>query len=525
MKVIRSKFAYIGLIVVITVLVFSGIRNTFYQQDEWHGYGVFLIKGSGIVLDNVKNVFDLFFARGRMLNNVLLYLLYSFDLLGVRLFSIFAVTFHALNAALLYLLVRRIVRSNLAAFLGSLYFAFNALSQNAVVWMAAATSNLPSTTLILLSIFSFYEHLKTNRKKWILITFSLTYLSLFFKEQGIFLFLLYPLAGLIFKKQTIGKFAKSFWYFVLFVVALSVYRVSQIVFGSTSNSLLVSSSDQAYWFVLLKRAVIYPTTSFSLSFLPPEPMIAFARAMTNIFYPSVAVSQFVLFSQTVVLEQISLVLAAAMFAILYFLYTKLQKEERKWLLFFVVFMLMSFLPYIVLSKNFAYLESRYYYLSSLAGGVILAFVIKKIRIISYLLVGALIFWHLGYVQQEIKFQIDIAQIRKDIISQISEYENKLSDKNIFIVSSDEDFYALGNKLPFQQGTGYTLMAIFYESGKIPSELLENQFLFEIGSQGYQEVGELGFGFYHDEKQMQQELNNNFEVNIIDLSPVTQINVN
>src|SRR3989344_5949416 len=62
-------------------------------------------------------------------------------------------------------------------------------------------------------------------------------------------------------------------------------------------------------------------------------------------------------------------------------------------------------------------------------------------------------------------------------------------------------------LPFQQGSGYTLMVLYYNSGKIPKSFLKDGFLFEIGSQGYKESDNMGFGFFTDKKELEKAVTN------------------
>lgn len=113
------------------------------------------------------------------------------------------------------------------------------------------------------------------------------------------------------------------------------------------------------------------------------------------------------------------------------------------------------------------------------------------------------------ILQDLSKEKAISDERKNFISQLKEMQLTLSQgKNIFFITSDEDYYATGNKVPFQQGTGYTLMVLYYDSGKIPSQLLAEDFLFEIGSQGYKEIGGKGFGYFWDPQELKSQLKAN-----------------
>ena len=85
-----------------------------------------------------------------------------------------------------------------------------------------------------------------------------------------------------------------------------------------------------------------------------------------------------------------------------------------------------------------------------------------------------------------------SQTRIKFLNQMSLLLPKLeSNKNIFYITGDTDYYIVGNKVPFQQGMGYTLMVWYYHTGKIPKDLINENFLWELNSQGYKEIDNKG----------------------------------
>jgi len=215
--------------------------------------------------------------------------------------------------------------------------------------------------------------------------------------------------------------------------------------------------------------------------------------------------QFILVAQTVVLDLLALGLTFIIFILIYFLTMRSVKAERKQIGFFVGFMLFSFLPYIVIGKSYAYLESRYFYLSTFTAAIIIAWFTKKIfekveapfiKLLFFLLLVCFLGVHFKYLKNNIAGEILISQERKSFLSQLSEYVPNLSqNKNVFYITSDQNYYVEGNKIPFQQGSGYTLMSWFYSPDRIPQNFLNEGYLYDIGAQGYREESGRGFGYF------------------------------
>lgn len=498
----------VGLVLsIIIILIFGGITKTFYQQDEWLGYGLYLAKGPGMIMQSTGGILGIIFGQGRILTNLLHFLFYKYSPLNVLPIAVFAITLHIINTLIVFFLAKKLFKKILPAFLGSLFFALNSVSQSAVTWPAASINTLPSTALILIALIFYFRYLESFKEKWMILSFVFVYLSLFFKETGVFLFLILPLFSVMYRPQNIRTFIRRYWYYLLATFLIVSFRIWGFKSEPGQVALFLTGSSQAYWQTLLTRAVLYPLTSFSLTFVPSEPFLWFARSLSKIYYPFIMPQQFILIAQTVVLDLLALGLTFIIFILIYFLAMRSAKAERKHIGFFVGFMLFSFLPYIVIGKSYAYLESRYFYLPTFAAAMIIAWFAKKIfekvkapflKLLFFLLLVYFLGVHFKYLENNIAGEILISQERKSFLSQLSKRVPNLSqDKNVFFITSDRNYYVEGNKIPFQQGTGYTLMAWFYSPGKIPQNLLKEGYLYDIGAQGYREEDGRGFGYFFD----------------------------
>ena len=511
---LRDEMVTHVLLVAVVLVTFFPLVKLYYQQDEWLGFGIFLTQGAKYLFSNVKSISGLILGEGRPANMLIHYFFFKYSPFSVVPAALFSIFFHSINAVLVYSLAKRLFKRSIPAMLGSLFFILNSVSQSAVTWTAAAIGDLPSTTLILISLFYFLNYQDTRNKKDLFANFILIYLSLFFKETGIFLFVFVPLASLLFNKVSVDKFIRTFWHYILVAVVIVGYRVAELRAVEHEVALFLTGSSEFYLSSLIGRFIFYPLTSFSLTLVPSVAFLNFARAVTSVVYPFIPTEQFILVAQTAVLDLLSIILTIAMLIVLSRLSKKASLMQKKHLLFWILFVFSSFLPYIIISKNFAYLESRYYYLASAGWAIIFSWIFfllqtakkKTIFVLSIMAFGFMLLSHYRAINNNLTETIQVADIRKGFLFQLSEIKPSLEDKrNVFFVSGDKDYYVEGNKVPFQSGFGQLLMVWYFDSGQIPKTLLEEGYLFELGSQGYRQIGDYGYGYFTEKELMEKTL--------------------
>lgn len=505
-------------LMIVVLVVFLPLTKTFYQQDEWLGFGGFLANGFGYVFSGASGVLSLFFAQGRILSNLIFSLFVNFFPLNILPFAIFAIFFHSVNVILTFLLIKKLFKKSLPAFLGSLFLAVSSVSQNSVAWAATSTNTLPSATLILLALLFYFEHLKEFKQKWSILCFVFVYLSLFFKETGIFLLLLFPFFILVFKRVPFFKLIKSYWYYLLVVALIVIFRLSQYATTPHQEALFLTGSSKYFFDSLIVRSILYPLTSFSLSLVPPTGFLNFARYITNVYYPFIPEPQFILVAQTVVLDLLSILLTFVIVFVLTPILRITELKTRKIIIFWLIFLFVNFLPYVIISKSFSYLESRYYYLASVAWSFIFAWLLSSIfqkvesllvKFIIMLLFISFLYFHASMIVSDTSQLVRESQIRVRILNQITTLRPTLVDKkNIFYITGDIDYLLPGNNVPFQQGFGYTLMIIYYKSGKLPREFLNDQYLFDLGNEGYKQLNGYGFGYFYNKMELRKVIKEN-----------------
>lgn len=513
MRVYILPFLILSLTVVV---VFGQLLQTFYQQDEWYGLGLTMAEGPKFILDGVSKPLDLLFAKGRLLGGLTYFLFASnFPLQNIQM-ALFAIMLHLITTFLVFILIRRFITNVYFALIGSIFFAVNAVSHQSVTWSMVSISIIPSTILIILALLLFLKYLDNSRPRYLILSGLLIYLSLWFRETGLYLFIFLPLAALLFKKYSLTSFIKQYWGFILLFLLIVSYRVLELSLRTDTANLYITGQNENFFSTLILRAIFYPLTSFSLMFVPGDQSLEFARMVLRQIYPFFASSaQNILIAQTVILDFLSMILDFIIILCSFILLKKEKSTNKKWVYFWLVFTLMSFLPYIIISKDFSYLESRYYYLSMVGGSILFSWVLKRlwevfgIRIFSTvflpLSVVYLVF-HVSVVKGAIEEQVRLSNVRKDFIVQLKTLVPALDNsRQVFYTTSDQNYWVDGNKLPFQQGSGFTIMVLYSDSGKIPKKWLVDGYLFDIGSQGYRENTDYGFGFFYDLKKLEETI--------------------
>lgn len=511
-----KKFLFPLLVFLVGLVVWSPIFKIFYLQDEWQGLGHIFVEGVRHPIAGASFI-QLIFGENRSLARLLgLFLFGQFPLNALPV-AIFSLVFHLLNSCLVFFLAGKFFKKRFLSLIAAFAFLVSSVSANAVYWFSTSVGTLPATTLILIAIFYYFKYLEKESTRKRYLVFGLLFVSLFFKEIGTFLFIFLPIFSLLSKREKIGVFIKKYWVFILFFVLIVGFRVFQLKSIQGPNALFITGSSQNFSLTLLIRAILYPLTSFSLEFFPAPVLLNLARNVTSNYYPFISVGQFELVSQTVVLDLIAVGLTFIISLAFVFAIRNDDKTIRQRISFWFFFIIFSFLPYVVISKTYSYLESRYYYLSMVGASILIAWFFGKLfssrkmvlKILAMLAVALYLFIHLKYLRTDLNSEVKISAERTHFIREIGSYIKVSSNpRNIFYITSDSDYYVVGNKVPFQQGTGYTLMILAHGKIDEPNSFLTDHFLWDIGSQGYKDENGIGFGYFYDKAELAKAIRTN-----------------
>lgn len=513
-KTIELKcLAIITFLIGLVIFVYWDSNKAFYQQDEWSTIGLIYAHGRDFLFINTKSIFNLLLGQGRVFSNLLSYFLIGKFPFDIAYISLFGIVLHAVNTVLVFFLARKIIKNDISSLLASLFFGLNSVHSQAVAWPAAIVNTLPATTFIILSVFCYLDYLNRNKRDCLLLTFLFLYLSLHFKETGLYLFLLFPASSLLFKRYSLKKFVRNYWLFIIFGFLTISSWLIQFKSVPTEKDLFLTGSSPNFLITLVTRSILYPLTSFSLVFVPQGAALDFVKRITSFYYPFIPSEVFNLVAQTTVLDSLAIFASLFLLLVILFLFKDEKKSRRSSMFFLLAFTALSYLPYVGIAKSYSYLESRYYYLASIGAGILLGFLLskflswsKKNYIKSLILFPFVIyiFFHTGFARKDLSELVANGEVRKVLLEEIFSIKPKLSEgKSVFYITGDRNFYVSeGNSLPFQQGTGYTLMVWYYSKNPQLKPLIKEEYLWDLGSQGYKEVDGFGFGYFWDKDNLE-----------------------
>jgi|SRR3989344_3855412 len=514
------------LFLLVVVVVFRDLSQTFYQQDEWHTLGILKTEGISYLFSE-STLKGILLLENRPLARLANYLLFGQFPLNIFPLFLFSILLHATNAFLIYKITSNFIKSHLWVILGTLFFIVNATSKQAVLWFGTTTGTLPAATLIFLSIFLYLKYLGRKKAPYLLGSIFALIASLGFKESGLFLFLFFPVTDFFYslvknKKIIISRFSLS-----ILVVGLLLFisKFLNVFFAATTSSRYLNTGTSGSLLKLVWAAITYPLESLSQIIFPTEVIFPFARKITEAVFPYFEPSGYAaLISEQIVVEFTSVLITIIfVLPVIIFLFTR----KDKWPIIFILsFYTLTFVPFIILVKPNGYLESRYYYIPAAAVGILLGIflenftkiiskILKKkiiINIAYVLLIGASFFYlykNISFIQDQLNFLKERSTLQRHILSEITLFHPYLSKKQIFYIESDHSFIVPNNPLPFQNGIGYTLLVMYaYKNNtdRLNPFFLDNYF-WKLGNQGYFEKDGQGFGFFTDLSELKKQITN------------------
>lgn len=505
----------------ISLYIYWGLWNTFYQQDEWYTHGHQIIESLSTYFFRHYNYWHVFFGEGRILSRAFYsFFIHYFDF-PMAPVAYLAITLHALNSFLVYLIGEKLTKDRLLAGLAALLFIANSVGQEAVTWMAASVGTLPAISLVLLAVYLFWHYLETERKIWLFLSFFLWFISIQFKEVGVAFIFLFPLIVWFWqqKGKVRGAIQKS-WPFLLYGGVAVAFRLINLLLGTAERG-SIHITGSGFTQTVSLNLIIYPVVGFFQSLIPTQLATRFIDWFLVVGHPyvyKVPIEWRGYLGPTPVMDFFSVVGGLLLLLLILFIHFQVAKKEERWswrnYWFLIIWYGLSFAPVAILGRGGSYLDSRYYYLALVSISLLIAYLLTIFynrgwlwRILGGLIIFNFLTIHIGIIRHGMSRLVTTSQERRMIFQTIEAAKPINSDHNIIYMTSDNNYYIKGNMLPMQQGTGYALMVWFYETGKIPATLLKEDWLWELGTEGYREIDGHGFGFFVTLDELKKTLAN------------------
>ncbi len=515
------------LFVLFSIFILASLFLSYFQQDEWHSFGVLQSYGKSIYLNSSDNYLDFFY--GRPGSRLIMMSLFEFFQTNAYAFGIFSAGVHILNSTLVFLVALKLSKNRTISYIAAFFFLINSVASQSYMWFGTMASSLPSVTFSLFSIYFYIDFLRSRELKHVLLSLIFLFTSFMFKEGGYALFITFPIIWFLYTdKKSLKKFLKENFPILALGVLNTWIFVNDFLFipGERANYI---ASSQSGLIKLLGHLVSYPLEGFSQIFTPAPLIFGIARQATRFFFPLLTpdTPDFDLFYTTRAAEAVSLLATFVLAAFIIVLYRGFKKNISsiylKTLITSLALTIFSFIPFVILDKSDAYLDSRYYYPSLLGASIFLGTFLlvifenlreKSLKKIALTLLILFFAYHALSLGRDLLSQTEVSQERIKIVRTITDTVPSLKDKTVFYVSGDSGgYYALPElKVPFQSGLGQMLMVIYDDPEIHPFfkeetllKTLDGGFLYDTIAQGYRESGKRGFGYFTDKDKLEDTI--------------------
>lgn len=548
MKKYLNLFVFV-LLAILVVIFTNGFLNTYFQQDEWHGFGL-VISFSNLPIWSWFTII----SGQHYFPFSLIFWSWLFHLFGFNasLYAIVSIFLHVFASFLVFVFIKKLSKNIYVAIISSILFALNARADQAFLHLAVFSSTITSFIFIITLFYYLLHILDKPRYKLIdFIIISLLFLSaVHFREDGLFLIPLVPIFIFLFSRKNFNK--KN----INFMIGLAITAILFLLFrvllqfadvGSTSdtNPNIVSFEYVRIFFV---NALTFPIKILVENLIEGHnTLFLLVDKYKSFFYPN-NISLDISF--TVLLDFVFLVVINLIIIIFYAL--KLLVKNIQFYKFLTFSLLGIFFYALLLStvgRTMNIVEPRYLYFTgflvmSIMGWLLVEVFNSKLKYLNSLknlTVVVFIFTYIIYSYTNTQNRIEKLKkesfIREGLISQILKIYPSIPKKTIFFVKCKQTCtrnseFGLSNNLvlPFSSGPGWIILLQYaknneqayshffrtynknqiiwdWRTGKFRYALV-NEFLWDMGAQGYRQIGDYGFGYFISMDLLKEDLKKN-----------------
>ena len=495
----KKEAIFLISILLIVFLAYGKIFFAFFQQDEWWGYGQYILHRA----DSVKELISYFFAPSvghfTPFTLMVLYGLFSFGM-NYHLFAAVSIILHLLSVFLVYWLAKTIFKDLKLAVLTALLFGLSASAYQGVAWVAADIATHGATIFGLLSSIFFFKYLDIQKVKYLFFSLASLFVSLLFKEIGVGLLVLFPILFIALSSSTKKEKFSVFKTFSVICLIYLIFRGSMLFIPQTKRSATVFQYQSGK--VIAYNFLTVPIKAISQSILPGVEMRNISELVTSHLGTKLARLR-----GSITVETLSPTLSMLFIVVSICLFLKnknnyLAKIMISGLIWIIInSLIFAFAP--ERSGAITIIDSRYLYFVSIGTSffiVSLTYLLLKNRRCVFFVLTSLVILNIFWLDRQLSIYVEKGTIRKRILNTIKRDYSQLPSKVIFYTESDKSYYGLSPNeriVPFQSGFGQTLLDWYYPTEHFPQEFFKNQFLWEITDQGYKKKDERAFGYFRD----------------------------
>lgn len=549
-----KKNIFIFLVLLALVIFFEwGFWNTYFVQDEWNGFGVVVAMSQKPISSWFNLSTSLHFFPLNIFSWFMMYRAFQYN---AQYYALMAIFLQSVASFLVYILTKKLSKNSMVGILTAVLFLTNSRARTAFIHLGVFLNTIPFFIFVI-SFFFYLTHIVDRVYYGIkdaAILLALFLLAVLYREEGIILIPLLPIYLYIYNKRSLNK--KNLKFFITFyggTVAFFIYRI--ILQLTTTNADSISS--QGYLNTVLYNGLTFPWKLIVQNILDGYYFVQlFLLEHPRYIYP-VALPPEIINS---LFLDLALFILFVSFVFIFFIINRNNKDRIFWknTLFSLFFILFSSIALASIGRIMFRVEERYLYLSGFAVLFILAstfaylFNIKSkstfLNLGAKALVIALVFFMLtsSYtrIQSDIKAGQAQGKVRKQIISNVVNLYPTIPKKTIFFVKCKNICYRNGEfglsnnlVLPFSSGPGWILLlqyakndehayapffnryagigvVWYWQEGKF-KKVPVKEYLWDMGAQGYRQIGDYGFGYFIDMDLLRKTLvKENLSKNIV-----------
>ncbi|MDP2638265.1 MAG: hypothetical protein Q8P26_04355 [Candidatus Levybacteria bacterium] len=518
--ILRFHFLALIFIAILAIFTYWDLPNTFFLQDEWEvlaSINYYQSKGwIGIIQSSFPPTA---LSHFNPLGLVYVWLTHLLFYTNFEPYAYLSITLRIINTFLLYYFILSWLKKRKIAFFAALFFAINSISHQAVTWVATVDSYAIPTAFILLSLI-FFQRFLVRDKHWkrnMLFSMLMLLASLLHHENGIFLFLFYPVVFFLFAKSKWKKLLPTFSYGILISIFVFIAIRIPFFFGLTVSVPDIANFSHSPIAVYPYRLISIGMKSFAESLIPEKTLIDISEQVVRLAYPQFlspdkTPNPFI--AQSIVFDLVSYVLTV--FIICVFILLIGVMREKKILQAFIwalIFVPVSFSPYIFVLGRAGYasiIEPKFFYIGSIGVSILVAITVysalsrfsrqKTLKLIIYLLFGLYLLSHVYAIKMHLGDLEKTSIQRKTFLTKVQLSYPNLSQKVVFFTQSDTAYYGMPENekiLPVQIGFGRILMVWYQKDERFPGCLYEGRFLLNLLEEGYRFCEGRGFGYFRN----------------------------
>lgn len=516
------NFHLVALIFISLFVVFAywNLPDTFFQQDEWQSLGGSIYYQS----KGISGILQYFFPAHALshfnpLALIVSWLEFVFFYTNFTPYAWLNIVLQVLNAFLLYCFIWSWLKNRKIAIISALVFSVNNVSSQAVTWVQAANSYEMPTLFIILSLLFFHWFLvrEQRRKTYLILSLMSLFISLLFHENGIFLFVFYPIIFFLYAKPNRKKILTVFSTGIILTFIIFIFIRIPFFFAFSNPLPTVTDISRPPLEVYPYRLISISMKSFAGSFFPEKTLIGFSDQVVRLAYPQFVtsdnepnpyISQLIVFDLTSYIISISVV--CLIILLIRFTHEKKFSEALVWSFIFVP---TSLLPYAFVLGKAGYssiFSPQYYYVSSIGTSIIVAitsyYLLRKFsksqvgKFLVFLIIVLYLINHIYAVRASVERLVKISIPIKSFLATIKSSYPKLSQNVIFYTISNKAYYGMPDNektLPVQIGFGEMLMIWYQKEEKFPGCLYKDAFFLDILTEGYKQCDGRGFGYFRN----------------------------